>query len=82
LSRENGKYLVAERNSSQLSSAIEALIQRADWMPIARANRDLVESELDAKKQVARLSGIYRGLATGAVAAAQSLPDAVAALNG
>jgi colanic acid/amylovoran biosynthesis glycosyltransferase len=58
LSRENGKYLVAERDSKALCDAICSLMDD-DWEKIIFNNRKLVEHELDAKKQGKSLYEIY-----------------------
>lgn len=67
LSKENGQYLVPERDSASLCSALERFIQRADWGPIVMANRRLVEEELDVRVQGVRLAELYRESSPSAV---------------
>lgn len=62
LSLENGKYLAAERDASQLAKAAARLMECEDWQPMTSANRRLAEDELDVRRQAAKLAGIYRGL--------------------
>lgn len=62
LSEENGAYLVPERDSAALARAIERLLAREDWYPIVAANRQLIERELDVRRQTEKLAGIYSGL--------------------
>jgi colanic acid/amylovoran biosynthesis glycosyltransferase len=63
LSQENQSYLVPERDSASLAQAIERLIQCKDWSPIVSANRQLVEQELDVRRQTEKLANLYRELA-------------------
>jgi colanic acid/amylovoran biosynthesis glycosyltransferase len=63
LSPENGSYLVPERDSSALAGAIVSLLEERHWEPIIRANRRLVEDEMDVRKQAHRLAGLYSELA-------------------
>jgi colanic acid/amylovoran biosynthesis glycosyltransferase len=59
LSAENQLFLAAERDSAGLARAIHHLLELRDWQPIVAANRELVESELDVRKQGQKLAGIY-----------------------
>ncbi len=62
LSAENRPFLVAERDSAGLSRAIQQLLEVGDWNSIVSSNRELVESELDVRKQGQKLAGIYKGV--------------------
>jgi colanic acid/amylovoran biosynthesis glycosyltransferase len=69
LSEENQSYLVPERDSASLCSAIERLIQRTDWSPIVMANRRLVEKDLDVRLQGIKLAELYRESSWGTLGA-------------
>lgn len=63
LSRENGDFLAPERDAIALASKIERLVSMPDWSFMLIANRELVERELDVRKQAVKLSAIYQSLA-------------------
>jgi colanic acid/amylovoran biosynthesis glycosyltransferase len=69
LSDENRRYLVPERDSASLCSAIEHLIQRTDWNPIVMANRRLIEKDLDVRLQGIKLAQLYRESSWGTLSA-------------
>jgi colanic acid/amylovoran biosynthesis glycosyltransferase len=60
LSERNSPYLAPERDALALSIAIEKLLGCADWAPIASANRELIDRELDVRKQARGLGRIYK----------------------
>ena len=62
LSKKNTPYLAPERDSLTLSRAIESLIRCQDWAPLLSANRQLIEEELDLKRQAKKLDLVYRSL--------------------
>ncbi len=60
LSERNRPYLVPERDSLALSKAIQSLVQCGDWQPIVSANRQLIEEELDVRRQAGKLAQLYQ----------------------
>ncbi len=62
LSEENRAYLAPERDSAALSNSIERLFECANWNPIVCANRQLIEKELNVRRQAQRLAEIYHSL--------------------
>ena len=58
LSKENGSYLVSERDSRALYDAIQRLL-KSSWDDLLYANRRFIEQELDARKQGRKLYQIY-----------------------
>jgi colanic acid/amylovoran biosynthesis glycosyltransferase len=81
LSAENQLFLVAERDSAGLARAIQQLLDRRDWEPIVSANRELIKSELDVRKQGQKLAGIYERVVDIVPAAEQTISCA-ATVNG
>lgn len=63
LSEQNAPYLVAERDSLALSQALDHLVHSSDWSKIVSANRQLVQRELDVRKQAQRLERAYAEVA-------------------
>lgn len=59
LSEGNKPYLVPERDSMSLCQAIEALIHCEDWTQLLTANRELIEAELDVRRQAGKLADLY-----------------------
>jgi hypothetical protein len=51
---------VPERDSLALSKAIQSLVQCRDWKPIVSANRQLIEEELDVRRQAVKLAQLYQ----------------------
>ncbi len=82
LSAENRPFLAAERDSAGLSRAIQQLLEAGDWNPIVSSNRELVESELDVRKQGQKLAGIYKGVLNLIPAAEQEMSYAATVNRG
>lgn len=59
LSEKNKAYLSSERDSRALCNTIESLIE-SNWNNLLLSNRQLIEQEMDVKKQSKRLHDIYR----------------------
>ena len=81
LSAENQLFLAAERDSAGLARAIQQLLEVRDWEPIVSANRELIKSELDVRKQGQKLAGIYERVVDIVPAAEQTISCA-ATVNG
>ena len=62
LSAQNKPYLAPERDVAGLLAAIESLFRHENWNIILSANRQLVEEELDLKRQAGKLAHIYQSL--------------------
>jgi colanic acid/amylovoran biosynthesis glycosyltransferase len=73
LSEENKIYLASERDATGLACAIERLLQCKQWNPILLANRQLVEQELDVRRQTEKLASIYRELSAPSKAATEAI---------
>lgn len=73
LSENNKPYLVPERDPVALANAIQALMDCPDWTPIISANRELVEQELDVRKQARKLADMY-SLLSSRVSARERVP--------
>jgi colanic acid/amylovoran biosynthesis glycosyltransferase len=82
LSAENRPFLAAERDSAGLSRAIQQLLEVGDWNSIVSSNRELVESELDVRKQGQKLAGIYRSVLNPIPAAEQEISCAATVSRG
>ncbi len=82
LSMENLPFLAAERDSAGLSRAIYQLLKVRDWEPIVSANRKLIESELDVRKQGQKLAHIYEHVLNLIPAAEQNIPCAATVNRG
>lgn len=59
LSNENQRFLAPERDPLALCQALKALVSEDDWGLITKANRLLVERELNVNIQSRRLAEIY-----------------------